>query len=666
MATGKKQLKDLMDILPEGIISMDVNGNITQVNKGTIDLLGYNSFNLIGKPIFDFAPKYVEEDIKRLFKELDNVDTIKERKVQLFDVKGRLLNLKISLSVLRDQRSNPIGVVSTIDEVKEEVKLEKELREIKDFSENILNSAGVGILATDLKGNIIFASKGAGGIFNGPAEELIGQNLIKSSPTPLELNEKFSRLIRSGKSFEYDLVTKEQGQVRNFINIFTLLKDKRGKPLGSIVVFEDISHIKGVEEELKNTNAILRRYSKDLESIVDTTRMLGSSLEQEEIFKIMAGALGKTMNVEVSCFFKLNKSREKLFLNSIVGLKINSLKKFNLELEKNGFNSFLKVLKAPKIVARLLEEQTFYIAPQFLGKGLKSAVFVPLFTKGRFFGVLTVFFKDHREFRKDEIEILQSIGNSCVIAIENARLYNEIKEFATTLEEKVKERTAELEQSNMLKDLFIDIMGHDLLKPADIARLSTELIMDLEDDPDKVKILKNILQSQVRIIDLIENASILAKLESGGKLEFKVGDLGVVLRSVADETADLADKKNIKIEVMIDGEYPAMINPLIYDVFSNLLGNAAKYGPSDSTVVASISDDSLNWKFSVVDNGEGIPDEHKETIFNRFKRLEKGAVKGSGLGLAIVKRVVKAHNGRVWVEDNPDGGSIFCVQIPKA
>jgi signal transduction histidine kinase len=190
--------------------------------------------------------------------------------------------------------------------------------------------------------------------------------------------------------------------------------------------------------------------------------------------------------------------------------------------------------------------------------------------------------------------------------------------------------------------------------------------MDLEDDPDKVKILKNILQSQVRIIDLIENASILAKLESGGKLEFKVGDLGVVLRSVADETADLADKKNIKIEVMIDGEYPAMINPLIYDVFSNLLGNAAKYGPSDSTVVASISDDSLNWKFSVVDNGEGIPDEHKETIFNRFKRLEKGAVKGSGLGLAIVKRVVKAHNGRVWVEDNPDGGSIFCVQIPKA
>jgi PAS domain S-box-containing protein len=666
MVSRKNQLKDLMDILPEGIISMDVHGNITQVNKGTIDLLGYNSFSLIGKPIFDFAPKYVEEDIKRLFKELDMVETLKERKIQLFDVKGRLLNLKISLSVLRDQSSNPIGVVSTLNEVKEEVKLERELQEIKDFSTNILNNAGVGILATDLKGNIIFASEGAGGIFNEPVEELLGQNLIKNSSKPLELNEKFNGLIRSGKSFEYELVKKGEGQIRNFINIFTLLKDKSGKPRGAIVVFEDISQIKEVEEELRNTNVILRRYSKDLESIVDITRMLGSSLEQEEIFKIMAEALGKIMKVRVSCFFKLNKSSEKLLLNSLLGLKINSLKKFNLELEKKGFNSRLKDLKIPKIIVNLSKEKSFYIAPLFLDEGLKSAVFVPLFTKGRFFGVLAVFFKDHREFKREEIEILQSLGNSCVIAIENARLYKEIKEFAATLEEKVKERTAELEQSNRLKDLFIDIMGHDLLKPADIARLSTELIMDLEDDPDKTKILKNILQSQVRIIDLIENASILAKLESGEKLEFKVGDLGDVLRSVADETADLASKKNIKIEVKIIGDYPAMINPLIYDVFANLLGNAAKYGPNDSTVEASISNDSKNWRFSVVDNGEGIPDEHKEAIFNRFKRLEKGAVKGSGLGLAIVKRVVKAHSGRVWVEDNPEGGSIFCVQIPKA
>ncbi|MEE8358746.1 MAG: HAMP domain-containing sensor histidine kinase, partial [Candidatus Hydrothermarchaeales archaeon] len=62
---------------------------------------------------------------------------------------------------------------------------------------------------------------------------------------------------------------------------------------------------------------------------------------------------------------------------------------------------------------------------------------------------------------------------------------------------------------------------------------------------------------------------------------------------------------------------------------------------------------------------EGIPDEYKEGVFDRFKRVKKEGVKGTGLGLAIVKKVVEAHNGRVWVEDNPGGGSIFYVTLPQ-
>ncbi len=67
----------------------------------------------------------------------------------------------------------------------------------------------------------------------------------------------------------------------------------------------------------------------------------------------------------------------------------------------------------------------------------------------------------------------------------------------------------------------------------------------------------------------------------------------------------------------------------------------------------------------VKDNGEGVEDEYKESIFNRFTRVKREGVKGTGLGLAIAKRIVGIHKGSIWVEDNPEGGSIFYFEIPK-
>ena len=232
--------------------------------------------------------------------------------------------------------------------------------------------------------------------------------------------------------------------------------------------------------------------------------------------------------------------------------------------------------------------------------------------------------------------------------------------------EKVLKRYSEdLKESNRLKDLFIDIMRHDLLNPAGAARSMTDLALKNETDPEKKEILEIIHNSTDRIIDLVENASILAALESGETLEFKETDLGDLLRKAAKEMKHHAEEKKVEIKVPVEGVFKAQANPLIYDVFTNLIGNAIKYGAENSEVVAKIKENGSGWKISVADHGEGIPDEYKEGVFDRFKRVKKEGVMGTGLGLAIVKRVVEAHNGRVWVEDNPGGGSIFYVTLPK-
>ena len=101
-------------------------------------------------------------------------------------------------------------------------------------------------------------------------------------------------------------------------------------------------------------------------------------------------------------------------------------------------------------------------------------------------------------------------------------------------------------------------------------------------------------------------------------------------------------------------------------LFLNLLDNAIKYSPKESKIIIDIVDAGKNWKVSVTDFGEGVSDDDKPKLFERFRRVKKGAVKGTGLGLAIVKRLIALHGGTVGVEDNPAGqGSVFWVTVKK-
>ena len=229
----------------------------------------------------------------------------------------------------------------------------------------------------------------------------------------------------------------------------------------------------------------------------------------------------------------------------------------------------------------------------------------------------------------------------------------------------LEKQRVELEQSNNLKDLFIDIMRHDLLNPATVSKDIAKMAFEEEEDLEKKELIKRILKNNEKMITMIENASLLAKIESGEKIEVKETELTKVLRKAALDMTPQADEKNIKIIIDLKDEYLALTNPLVYDVFSNLINNAIKYSPKNSKIEVGIDEDGEYWNIYVADNGLSIPVEDKEAIFDRFKRAHKGGVKGTGLGLAIVKKVVEAHKGRVWVEDNPDGGSIFFVLLPK-
>lgn len=293
--------------------------------------------------------------------------------------------------------------------------------------------------------------------------------------------------------------------------------------------------------------------------------------------------------------------------------------------------------------------------------GLFKSTILPDFRKkGKWQGELIGRRKDGSTFYQ---EISLTALDKGLISV--VRDISKRKEF----ESQLNDYAARLKTSNELKDLFTDILRHDLLNPAGVVKGFTDMLLNEENDENKMHKLQLIDSNVTRLIEMIESAAKFAKLEDTEKLEFKSMDIGSILKNVSEELKPQLEAKDITLDMKVSGHYPAVINPLIDGVFTNFISNAIKYGPSESVVTVDVQDLGDEWKVVVSDKGEGIPDKDKVLIFNRFQRLaeKKKAVKGSGLGLAIAKRIVELHGGSIGVEDNPVGkGSSFWATVKKA
>jgi PAS domain S-box-containing protein len=234
-------------------------------------------------------------------------------------------------------------------------------------------------------------------------------------------------------------------------------------------------------------------------------------------------------------------------------------------------------------------------------------------------------------------------------------------------EQELREYARRLEDATGLKDLFADILRHDLLGPAATVQLSLDALLRRDADAATTRrMLEGARRSCAKLIDMVEGAAKYAKLSTPQQIELGMIELGAVLNDVIADSELRRQNRDARIVFEPSGAYRARAGPMIADVFENLLSNALKYGPAGGAVRIDVRDLGDRWRVSVADSGEGIADEDKHKLFTRFERLRKEGVKGTGLGLAIAKRIVDLHGGSIWVEDNPGGGSIFCVALQKA
>jgi signal transduction histidine kinase len=236
--------------------------------------------------------------------------------------------------------------------------------------------------------------------------------------------------------------------------------------------------------------------------------------------------------------------------------------------------------------------------------------------------------------------------------------------------------TEQLGELDRMKKDFVSHVSHDLKAPLASIRQIMHLL--LEEIPGALnEQQKNLIQlsynSAERLAAMVGNLLDLSRMEAGAmEYRMEAQDLVPLIKSVADEFQVQAREKDVRFRLEC-GE-PSMFvecdRERIVQVIGNLYENALKFSPSRSEIVTHVgSGKGGEIVIEVADSGPGVPDAHKEQIFQKFHQVKHGkklAGQGVGLGLAICKTIVEAHRGQIWVKDNPAGGSIFSFVLRPA
>lgn len=228
-----------------------------------------------------------------------------------------------------------------------------------------------------------------------------------------------------------------------------------------------------------------------------------------------------------------------------------------------------------------------------------------------------------------------------------------------------------LSEVEELKTNFISMMSHDLKTP--IARITgmTEVIYK---DPQQLsshqrEALDTIRHSSDDLLKFINAILQYGSIESQGvQLHKQSKDLNQLLADVVKKHQFLANVKKIKIIQELEPMFPTSVDPeLIKQVFSNLLENAIKYSPDESTVWVKSREGSDSIIVEFQDEGMGIPPSDLPNIFMKFFRthtVKTTTIKGSGLGLYLAQYFVELHKGKITVDSSQAKGSKFTVEIP--
>jgi PAS domain S-box-containing protein len=233
----------------------------------------------------------------------------------------------------------------------------------------------------------------------------------------------------------------------------------------------------------------------------------------------------------------------------------------------------------------------------------------------------------------------------------------------------------EIRNVERMKTSFVSTVSHELRTPlTSIKGFISTLLQDTEgyyDNETRLEFYNIIDQECDRLHRLISDLLNISRIEAGRALEmnWKTVNIAAVARRVAAAQQSYTNKH--RVVVSIPDDFPTIVadEDKVNQIIDNLVGNAIKYSPDGGEVEVSGTDEGDTIRVCVSDEGIGIPEAHREKVFERFHRVDTSDTReaqGTGIGLYLVRHLVEMHGGQIWLERSVLGeGSVFCFRLPK-
>ncbi|MBK1441390.1 PAS domain S-box protein [Parapedobacter sp. ISTM3] len=555
-----------------------------------------------------------------------------------------------------DDHDNPLRFIGCVQDVTEQKVNEIALQESVERKARlaaIVETSDDAIVSKTLQGMITSWNKAAQRMFGYTPEEAIGQHISLIIPRArLPEEDYIIGEIRAGNRvdhFNTIRVTKDGREIPLSITVSPLVDDD-GHIIGASKIARDISAETAAQEST-------RRYTERLEIINSMVNSLSEDLDLHKTLQKLTDSTTALTGAKFGAFFynETDRDGQSHVLYTLSGATPEAFKDIGMPRDTAMLHPTFSGQGAVRVDditkdPRYGRNQPHYGMPAG-HLPVTSYLAVPVSSRsGRVLGGLFLGHPEPGKFTADHESLVVSIAAQAAIALDNAKLYEEVKAL------------------NDKKNEFIGLASHELKTPLTSVNAYLQILERLPLDDQSKQFIQKALRQMKKLITLVNDLLDISKIEAG-KLELKMATFD--LKKLMEETIELIAHTNEKYRIVFDTTVDSCIIYSDYlrveQVVTNLLTNAIKYSPDADEVRVSLNCTEDEIKVGVQDFGRGIPAAKLQHIFSRFYRVDditQHTTSGLGIGLYLCDEIVSRLNGRLWAESEVGYGSTFWFTLP--
>jgi signal transduction histidine kinase len=401
--------------------------------------------------------------------------------------------------------------------------------------------------------------------------------------------------------------------------------------------------------------------NRDLTALGAVGRAVSSTLDLKVVLKTIVDRAVALSNTDGGSIFYFRSGRFEL--GETAGLDegaVARFRKLDISAGQTGLGEAI-AQRQPLQVPDILSRPSNPLRDAAIEVGLRAGLIVPLLSGEEPLGALVLQRRTPGAFPEAVVNLMRSFADQSTIALENARLFEEIAQ-----------KSRELEIASQHKSQFVANMSHELRTPLAAILGYAELMQEGFYEPlgqKSMDALTRIRSNGKHLLGLINTVLDIAKIESG-QFNLNMGEyaIGSIVETVRAATESLAETKKLALKTDVAKSLPFGLGDeqRLTQVLLNLVGNAIKFTDTGEVRVSAAAANGY-FAVSVTDTGLGIPADQLMRVFEQFHQVDSSNTKakgGTGLGLAIAKQIVEMHGGRIWVESTLGKGATFQMELP--